>query len=536
MDTIPASGAIVAREKASLENVLVIATLMVGTVSASMTNGIISTTLGQPSFLEYFGFLTANGTSVGRIGVVNGVFFTGSLFGLYYQAYICDRFGRKMSLANAAVFTIIGGAMLAGSVHIAMLIVFRFVAGFGASQFVGTVPIMMSEMSPPHHRGLFVGMFSVAISAGYTLSSVLGVGFYFVSGGGAQWRVPFALCTVLSVVTLALLPWIPESPRWLVMQDRTDEAARIIRRLHGSRKDMASDHFASLEIEQIKAQVLFERRNHVTWWEFLTSKKYFRRATVAALGFALSQVGHRLSPPVTYETYPTFLSEQSCGILVINSYGAAISKGLGFSSIAQLSITLGYNASALVSVSICSTLVDRVGRVRFITIGVISLVSIMAIFTALVKLYAGGPNISANAAAVAMIILFTMVYGGCVEGEVYTYASEIFPSHLRAKGITWGISWLYLVIIPFTTGALYAFETIGWRFYLVFIIVPLFLLAAFVYLARETKGKTLEEIGALFGDEMATKTLDEQIQEEKLGMKAAIHAESKDQIHGIVPK
>jgi hypothetical protein len=87
-----------------------------------------------------------------------------------------------------------------------------------------------------------------------------------------------------------------------------------------------------------------------------------------------------------------------------------------------------------------------------------------------------------------------------------------------------------------SSGALYAFETIGWRFYLVFIIVPLFLLAAFVYLARETKGKTLEEIGALFGDEMATKTLDEQIQEEKLGMKAAIHAKSKDQIHGIVPK
>lgn len=65
------------------------------------------------------------------------------------------------------------------------------------------------------------------------------------------------------------------------------------------------------------------------------------------------------------------------------------------------------------------------------------------------------------------------------------------------------------------SGALYAFTTIGWRFYLVFIICPTVFASALGFLAKETKGKTLEEIGALFGDEIIVRELKDQLQDEK---------------------
>lgn len=96
-------------------------------------------------------------------------------------------------------------------------------------------------------------------------------------------------------------------------------------------------------------------------------------------------------------------------------------------------------------------MVDRVGRVKLILIGTALQVLILCIITAIVALYAGGPNTQANSAAIALFFIFFIADGAFVEPHIYTYVSEIFPSHLRAKGITFGITFLYLVVIPLTT-------------------------------------------------------------------------------------
>ena len=118
---------VVARGKASSRRYAIIATLVIGAIAGSMANGVISTTLGQPTFLEYFGFVELSGENTSLVGAALGVFFAGSLFGLYYQSYIADRFGRRASLASAAVTSVVSGALLAGSVHITMFLVFRCV-------------------------------------------------------------------------------------------------------------------------------------------------------------------------------------------------------------------------------------------------------------------------------------------------------------------------------------------------------------------------------------------------------------------------
>jgi MFS family permease len=159
---------------------------------------------------------------------------------------------------------------------------------------VGCVPLLMSEISPPHSRGLLVGMFGISVSIGYSLASWLAVAFYFCSNTAVQWRLPLAVTAVPSLILLALLPLVPESPRWLLMKGRNEEGARIVRKLHGSDLDPRLDEFANLEIQQMTAQIAFEQQNHIGWVEFLTSRKYARRVWIAAFTFMTSQV--RYSP------------------------------------------------------------------------------------------------------------------------------------------------------------------------------------------------------------------------------------------------
>jgi MFS family permease len=133
------------------------------------------------------------------------------------------------------------------------------------------------------------------------------------------------------------------------------------------------------------------------------------------------------------------------------SYSAAITSSLGFGPVAQLCITSGYLTTGLAAVIIGSLIVDRVGRVKLILLGTALQIILLCCITSIIARFAGGRNKPANVAAIVLIFIYFVCYGVCVEGQIYIYGSELFPSHLRAKGVTFGVSFVYLVNIPFTT-------------------------------------------------------------------------------------
>jgi MFS family permease len=112
-----------------------------------------------------------------------------------------------------------------------MFIFVRFISGFGVGMILVLIPLYQSEVSPPHSRGLMVGIHGVCITVGYCSSSCkvhkkgsftmgfnsrVGVGyaFYFVNANGAQWRIPLAIQAIPPLfLTLGIL-FLPESPRW----------------------------------------------------------------------------------------------------------------------------------------------------------------------------------------------------------------------------------------------------------------------------------------------------------------------------------
>lgn len=117
--------------------------------------------------------------------------------------------------------------------------------------------------------------------------------------------------------------------------------------------------------------------------------------------------------------------------------------------------------------------------------------------------FVGTNNKVGNGLGVFFLYLFVFFYGGTMDASSYVYCAEIFPTSIRAHGVGLSVSGLFIMTLIYTQTAPTAFENVGWKFYLVFIIIPW--IGAFIMgkYFPETAGLSLEEIAVLFGDEAA---------------------------------
>jgi hypothetical protein len=120
-------------------------------------SSIIGTTLAQPSFIKYFG-LDHRSNAAQLEGAINGVFQAGGLIGALLSVLVADKYGRRMGVFVASIFAILGGALQAGSVNIAMYIAMRVVSGLGVgtsnlsrSYSLPLWPILIYHSRCPHH-------------------------------------------------------------------------------------------------------------------------------------------------------------------------------------------------------------------------------------------------------------------------------------------------------------------------------------------------------------------------------------------------
>lgn len=107
-------------------------------------------------------------------------------------------------------------------------------------------------------------------------------------------------------------------------------------------------------------------------------------------------------------------------------------------------------------------------------------------------------------------------YGSCLDANTFVYCSEIFPTHIRARGVAFSVTVLFLSTIAYLTPAPTAFGSIGWKYYIVFIVLTAVCTPCMWYLFPETNGLSLEEIGERFGDEVVVhlnEVTDEQLEQ-----------------------
>jgi len=468
----------------------VVAFVALGAFTYGFAFAVFITSIGQPGFYKYFNLDPTSSYTASIIGAVNSLFAAGAAAGAISQGWMGDGLGRKKAIVISCLFCILGGALCAGSVNIAMLIACRFIQGIGLGQSICLVSVYLTEVANKNNRGFLSGLTACALSSGYVICSWVGFGAYFSTSETVQWRVPLALACLSPVITLCGIYWIPESPRYLAWVDRKDEAWEVLRKLHYDASD-PDESAAHAEFQQIVLQVDYDKKQSVSYLKMFQKPSWRHRSLLAIF---------------------LLFATQSTGILAIGNFQILLYNSLGLKGWLPL---LFYCMYALIGTApnfISATFMDRIGRRRLLLIGYPVVTVVLIIEMVLQKYYVlneASTSKAGKAATVAFLWIYVGCYGFFLDPPQFVFCSEIFPTTLRAKGIALGFTAYFVGAITYTTPAATAFKNIGWKMYLVFVACNVVSIIVIYFYVPETSKLSLEEIGGLFGDEVVVHLTDD---------------------------
>jgi MFS family permease len=171
-------------------------------------------------------------------GAVVAVYIAGEAVGALVQTFIGDRLGRIRFMQLCCVIVTIGTVVQTASVNMGMFLAGRAIAGAAVGGMVSTVPIYLSEISSPQHRGLIGGISGCGISFGTMMSNWVGMACGYAPYGALQWRLPLGIQIPWGIIMfVGLSTFMPNSPRQLIRKGKVEQARTAFTRI---RRDLAS--------------------------------------------------------------------------------------------------------------------------------------------------------------------------------------------------------------------------------------------------------------------------------------------------------
>ena len=150
----------------------------------------------------------------------------GYIIGALGDSQVADKWGRKLSLVVSVIMFSVGTALAAASWNVTSLVVFRFISGLGIGAEIAAVTTYLSEISPAPLRGRYTSWATTCAYAGFAV--VPFVARFLVPNYAGGWRILFGIGALGGLTILFMRRGLPASPRWLVSQGRTEEAAEIV--------------------------------------------------------------------------------------------------------------------------------------------------------------------------------------------------------------------------------------------------------------------------------------------------------------------
>lgn len=411
------------------------------------------------------------------------------MFGALSCLKLGDKLGRIRTIAAGCILTAVGSAILCSSFSLAQLMVGRIVLGLGFGAMSATVPVWQSESSPAEHRGALVVLEGAFASVGLSVSQWIDLGLFFADGS-VSWRFPLAFPIFLALCILVVLPFQPDSPRWLVKRGQTAEAAKIMAILENQPED------SSLVAEDIrKMQVSLEE----------TGKGSFR-------GLFQNRKG-RLMNRTLLAMFSTF-SQQINGIGVIGFYTTVIyTELLGLSPLTARILSGCTYIFQLLCSFVAFYTIDRIGRRILMMFGTTGMGVVFIIMTAMIR-YAGGSTACAAVATVC-VFLITLFFSIGALGINYLYGTEVAPLAYRVPiyALTTTTLWSFNFLVVEVTPS--GFTNLGYKFFIVFAVLNICLLTPGMYCVQErqrftdrilvvyfffpeTRRRSLEDMDAIF--------------------------------------
>ncbi|GER57159.1 major facilitator superfamily protein [Striga asiatica] len=448
-----------------------------------------------------------------QIEILVGTINIYSLLGSAMAGKTSDWMGRRFTIVVASVVFFAGAAIMGFSTSYGVLMAGRFVAGLGVGYALMIAPVYAAEVAPASSRGFLTSFPEVFINFGVLLGYLSNYAFAKLPLK-LGWRMMLGIGAIPPIFIGLAVFIMPESPRWLVMQGRLGDAKRVLERTSDSLEE------AHLRLEDIKEAAglpkdmegeivqVPKRTGHKgknVWKQlFVHPTRPVLHITIAALGLQFFQ--------------------QGSGIDAVVMYSPRIYEKAGITSDdKKLLATIAVGVCKTAFILITTFMVDKIGR------RVLLLTSCGGLFLSMATLATGLTCIErfgAEKLGWVVVVCVLMTYSSVAffsmgMGPIaWVYSSEVFPLQLRAQGCGLGVAINRATsgVILMTFLSLYKAITIGGAFFL-FSGIAAVTWVFFFTLLPETRGRSLEDMEALFGTFFRWRTTMKELKEKEEGEK-----------------
>lgn len=389
--------------------------LMICSIVQSTTGGYDGSMLNGlnilPSYTDYFRLTPA------LEGLQTASVFIGGALGPLVSGIIADRLGRRPAIFWGSLVTLIGILLQTAAQDVAMFTVARIVLGFGSAVSGIAGGVYLCETFPSRYRAWGVGL----LNDFYYIGALMAAGITLGTGQWQStwaWRAPSLLQGIFSVACIIILPFIPESPRWLVHENFLEEARVAVAQTNANGN--LSDPVVVTIYKEIVDTLRWEkeRARQLSFWQIWKNPVARKRLLIGSSAGPFSCcVGNIIS------SYYLGLNLDSAGVTNAND---------------QLKANVVLNVWCLFCALVGTHLVAKWGRKPTALLAQFLLTACLFIIGGLSKLYASNESGASNALVygnVAVMFLFQGFYSIAWTPLLYLYPPEIMNYSIRANGV-----------------------------------------------------------------------------------------------------
>ncbi|GKZ19580.1 hypothetical protein AbraIFM66951_011297 [Aspergillus brasiliensis] len=445
--------------------------------------GLFSGVIVTQDFLKVHDLEGPSKTST--LSTVTAIYDVGCFFGALIAFTIGERLGRKKTVLIGTAIMTVGTLLCCTSYSLPQIFIGRVILGLGNGINTTTAPVWQTETSQPKWRGKLVFLELVMNIFGFCMVNWINYGLSF-AGGSVAWRFPIAFQLMFIFVLFATVPWLPESPRWLLQKGREEEASLVLACIEDKPID---DAYVITQKNEIEYTIYYERENAIRWRDILFHKKT-NNGDSKTLRRLLLGAG-------------TQFMQQFEGINIMSYYlPTVLINSVGLTdSLARL-LTAVNSVTYLICTCCAVGLIERLGRRGLMLLSTTGQFFAFLIITILLALAESRAGTSAEhkfgSASIVFFFLFYIFFGLGMLEIPWLYPTEINSLQIRGKGaaVATATNWITnFVIVEITPIGI---QSIGYRFWIIWTVFNAAFLPVIYFLYPETANRTLEDVDAYY--------------------------------------
>ncbi|MEO6733859.1 MAG: sugar porter family MFS transporter [Ferruginibacter sp.] len=386
----------------------------------------------------------------------------GTVIGALFGGIPAEKYGRKKVLFFIGFLYLLASVGSAFADNVYSFMFFRLLGGLGVGASSVVAPMYISEIAPAKTRGRFVATFQFNIVFGILMAYFSN--YLLQNIGEDSWRWMLGIMSVPSIIYVALLFFVPESPRWLIVHKGDFDTAR--KTLEVSDPEGVDEAILAIQ------KGIDEEKQKESLSTFLSGR--FKVPILMAFLIALFN--------------------QLSGINAIIYFAPRVFELAGIDKSAAFLQSAGIGLVNLVFTLLGVYLIDRIGRKRLMLIGSLGyIISLGSIAAAFYFQYSGGMMVP------SLVFLFIAAHAIGQGAVIWVFISEVFPNSVRSYGQSLGCTthWILASIItsvfPFLANRFGAAPL--FMFFAVMMVGQLFWV---LFKMPETKGTSLEQLEKKF--------------------------------------